>query len=328
MITFKQKEFWGLALNAGMGALTIGQGVMQGKEAEKQSEETQRLLEAQNRKLEKIAKASKENPEVGVKAAEVLRQKEYAGIGTLVKTVGSAGKAAFGKSTMGNVGMGAAVAGSTYLAGKYIQKDMKKNGMDLDENGNLTQKSYAAPSVIKQLVGSAPMKFVKKHAGTAAMGAAMGGLPLALQYTADKAQAKDMMAATGHGEYDQRQYSVISSVASSMAKGWRTFKSHPGQSISGAVSNLASFGIGGTKNVQKFGEELVKKGTENGSQAAVKAGKWIGEHKTAANVASIVPGAALGTLAWDGTQKAVNKAGETIDPEAYKYKNAKEKAVQ
>lgn len=328
MITFKQKEFWGLALNAGLGALTIGQGISQSKDMEKQSEETQRLLEAQNRKLEKIAKVAKRNPEAGAEAAEVLKQRQYAGVGTLLKTVGSAGKAAFGKSTMSNMAMGGAVAGTTYLAGKYIQKDMKKNGMDLDENGNLVQKSYAAPpSVIKQLVGSAPVKFVRKHAGTAAMGAAMGGLPLALQYTADKAQAKDMMNATGQ-EDDQRQYSMVSSVTSSIAKGWRTFKSHPGQSLSGGISNLASFGIGGTKNVQKFGQELVKKGSANGSTAAVKAGEWIGKHKTAANVISIVPGAALGTLAWDGTQKAVNKVGESVDPEAYKYKNAKDKMVQ
>ena len=34
---------------------------------------------------------------------------------------------------------------AAYGAGKLIQRDMKKEGMDVDEDGNLYQKSYAVP---------------------------------------------------------------------------------------------------------------------------------------------------------------------------------------
>ena len=79
--------------------------------------------------------------------------------------------------------------------------------------------------------------------------------------------------------------------------------------MSGFAANVGSFGMMGTKQVQKFGkrlEELGKGGTLGkgitGTQnnAAVKVGQFIQNHKTAANLGAIGVGVGLtkGNLGW------------------------------
>lgn len=78
MIVYRQKLFWGPALNVGMTALTgagLIQGHNQGKEAEKQAEETQAAIDRQTKALNKIAKEASKNPAV---AQQVVAQKSFA----------------------------------------------------------------------------------------------------------------------------------------------------------------------------------------------------------------------------------------------------------
>lgn len=333
MIRFKQKIFfWQAALMAAGTALPMMQASGQAKEAEAQNEKTQELMRAQNRKLEKIANAAKKDPSVAGKVPGVLQQKSYAAVNTsalasLGKTAWQAGKNAFGGGVKGNLAMGAAVGGTTYLAGKYIQRDMKKNKMDLDHNGNLVSKQYSAAGVTTSALNGLKKagKVISNNKMTVGMGAAFGGVPLALNYQADKQQMKDQMRAT------QRQFArVIGSpnMMKGMIRGWNRFKAHPGQSTAGFVNNIASMGVGGTKNVQKFADGMIKQGTQNNSQLAVKAGEWMKNHKTAANLVTAAPVAAIGVASFDGTSKVMKKVGEKVDPGAYKYQNAKDKQAQ
>ena len=110
------------------------------------------------------------------------------------------------------------------------------------------------------------------------------------------------------------------------------FNSHKMQSITGTASQLSSFGMGGTKNIQKFGERLVTLGSGKGGGTAnetiKKAGEWIQNHKTAANAISIVPGAIAAKATWDGSQKVVDKIGHTVDSGAYKYTDSKNQQIE
>lgn len=331
MIKYKQKEFvaWLMPVLTGAGVVATGaqmaQSSGQAKENEEQAERAEELMKKQNKKLDKIAKAAKSNPEVAQQAVDVVKQKGFAinasALSSLGKSVIQAGKGAFGKGMKSNIAVGSAVAGTTYLGGKYIQRDMKKNNMDVDENGNLVSKQYAVPaSAIMNLKKAGNL--VWKNKGTLGIGAALGGAPLVLGYQADKQQAKDQIEAT------QKEYAIGASALKGLAKGFKAFKAHPGQSTTGFINNMASFGIGGTKNVQKFAAGLSKYGSQNGSEMAVKAGDWMMKHKTAANAVTAVPLAGAATLTWDGTTKAANKVGKSVDPDAYKYQDSKNKQIQ
>lgn len=344
MIKFKQKEFIAplLALTAAGTGASLLQGNKQQKELERQGEENAKaaerqaeLIKEQNRKLERIADKAGKDPQSAVKAAEVIKeqqQRSYSGIGAALKTVGTAAKGAFGKGAMSNIKMGAAVGGTTYVAGRLISRDMKKNGMEIDETGNLGMKSYSKLGSLTKVAKDVG-RMANKNKGTIAFGAAIGGAPLGLNYTADKAQLKDQIIATNQAP-QQRMYAslgFLSNIAKSakgmtggIKQGLGTFKSHPGRTLSGAASNLGSFGITGTKNVQKFSRSLAM----SNNKALSKAGNWMTKHKTAANLISIAPGAAAAKLTWDGSTKATEKVAESLDPAAFEYKNSKDQQVQ
>ena len=75
MIKFRQKVFfWPAALMVGTTGLSMAQASSQAKESEEQAEETQELMRAQNKKLDKIAKAAQSNPQAAADAAQVLKQ--------------------------------------------------------------------------------------------------------------------------------------------------------------------------------------------------------------------------------------------------------------
>ena len=75
MIRFRQKNFvgWMIPTMIGTTGLTMWQTHSQGKEQEKQSEETQKALDRQTKALNKIAKEAKNNPEI---AQSVVQQKQ------------------------------------------------------------------------------------------------------------------------------------------------------------------------------------------------------------------------------------------------------------
>lgn len=372
MIRFKQKEFWiGAALNAvGIGSSLLG--LKQGQEQNEQLEENARqqaeqmrkhdeLLQEQNRKLDRIAERAKRNPEAAIASARAVAQKEFgtpmsvlrplakmrSGLNS-VKNLGSnvfkAGGIELGKGMAENVATGVTMAAAGYGVGKAIQHNMKKEGLDLDSNGNLTQKSYG-------VVGEFGKNLAKglKKKSTWAMAAGFTAVPAYMGYMSDKQQLKDQVGATQPTQpttqdqpAQQRSYTISGSIMKGIGKlkpNWwdfKKFRAHPGQTLSGFGANVASFGMLNTDKINKFGKTLEKLGTGgavNGikgvkSDAAVKAGQFIQNHKTLANTAGIAAGAGLASATWDGSQKLVNKIGRTVDPGAYKYQDAQNKKVE
>lgn len=365
MIRFQQKEFWGAALGIGSTVLGLGGTMAQTAEQERMAEETQgkierqnELIKAQNRKLDQLTKAGGKTF-----SGSILSQRQYTGalgniaknfktlepvqklianvnktkVGNAALTVGKAANDAFGKEVGNNILMGGATAGAVYAGGKVIQNNMKKNNLEMGENGLQTRSYAAAPTAVGSVLGTFKDlgKGVWKHKNTVGMGVGMSGIPLVTDYMKDKKALNDQVnATTSPIPEQQKQFAFnlnfikggIKGGIGDLKKNWNTFKSHKMQTITGFGSNMASFGIGGTKNIQKFGQNLEKMGAEG--SAVSNAGKWIQNHKTAANAISIIPGAGAAALTWDGTQSAVNSLGHKMDSGAYEYKDAKDKLIK
>ena len=344
MIKFRQKEFFcGMALNAA-GAIGTGLFLKQGSDQMKQAEEQAAQAEEQNRKmtkaLNKIAENAKNNPQAAQQAADVMGQKQFAQINfakltaTLKnnKTLGNAkglakdvGKIVWkGKNKLigGGTMMGATMAGASYLTDKAIQKDMKKNGMPLE-------KTYSAGSIMKAVKGTGKVlgEAAKKNKGTLITMAALGSAPMALGYSAEKAQYKDQMALT------QRNYAVpgvmavkrLLTGASKSVRNSQIFKT-PGQTILGGLSNLS--GGGGRKGVYKFGHQLNRYGKHSGSVWSQKAGKFIMDNPKTALAGSIPVGAAVLGATWGTGEKIVNKTARALDKDAFKYQDSKNQEIQ
>lgn len=343
MIKFRQKEFfWGMALNAA-GAIGTGLSLKQGSNQMKQAEEQAAQAEEQNRKmtkaLNKIAENAKNNPQAAQQAADVMGQKQFAQINfakltaTLKnnKTLGNAkglakdvGKIVWkGKNKLiGGTMMGATMAGASYLTDKAIQKDMKKNGMPLE-------KTYSAGSIMKAVKGTGKVlgEAAKKNKGTLITMAALGSAPMALGYSAEKAQYKDQMAST------QRNYAVPGTMAvkrlltgaSKSVRNSQIFKT-PGQTILGGLSNLS--GGGGRKGVYKFGHQLNRYGKHSGSVWSQKAGKFIMDNPKTALAGSIPVGATVLGATWGTGEKIVNKTAQALDKDAFKYQDSKNQEIQ
>lgn len=342
MIKFRQKEFFcGMALNAA-GAIGTGLFLKQGSDQMKQAEEQAAQAEEQNRKmtkaLNKIAENAKNNPQAAQQAVDVMGQKQFAQINfakltaTLKnnKTLGNAkglakdvGKIVWkGKNKLiGGTMMGATMAGASYLTDKAIQIDMKKNGMPLE-------KTYSAGSIMKAVKGTGKVlgEAAKKNKGTLITMAALGSAPMALGYSAEKAQYKDQMALT------QRNYAVpgvmavkrLLTGASKSVRNSQIFKT-PGQTILGGLSNLS--GGGGRKGVYKFGHQLNRYGN-SGSVWSQKAGKFIMDNPKTALAGSIPVGAAVLGATWGTGEKIVNKTARALDKDAFKYQDSKNQEIQ
>lgn len=374
MIQFKQKEFAAflaplvaaatsgtgqLAMMGGTTALSMAQAHKQGKEAEEQAKQSQEQMERQNelikRQNKQLEKLSKANPGAAPQAAEVMRQRErtYAFVpqarsllsgiaktepGKMAKDVGQyvwANK----KSLAKTAGMGAGVAVAGYGANKYIQRDMKKSGMEVDQSGMLVPKqkqmSLISP-LTKPLKGWASKNPKLAGAGKAVGGAIGAGLafdavPKVLGYHADKQQAKDQIAAT------TRQYSVLGNAWKSVkgAQFWKT----PGKTTLGAATQASSFGMFGRKGVadfatkmksgsskwsQKLGDAMLAK-NKDGSLMKDAAGNYVANKK--ALVGAIGVGAGATKITYDTAQKGLEKLGRKVDPNAYNYQDAKNDQV-
>ena len=369
MIRFKQKEFWvGAALNAiGIGSSLLG--LKQEQDQNEQLEENARLqaeqmrrhdelLKEQNRKLDRIAERAKQEPEAATASAKAVAQKEFGmptsilrplakvrsglrGAKNLGSNVFKASGVELGKGMAENIAMGTTMAAAGYGVGKAIQHNMKKEGLDLDSNGNLTQKSYG---VVSDFGKNLAKGFKKKS--TWAMAAGFTAVPTYMGYMSDKQQLKDQINATQPTKQNQpaqqRSYAVPGSIMKGIGKlkpkwwDFSKFRAHPGQTLSGFGANVTSFGMLNTDKINKFGKTLEKLGTGETvggikgvkSNSAVKAGQFIQNHKTLANTAGIAAGAGLVGATWDGSQKLVNKIGKTVDPGAYKYQDAQNKKVE
>ena len=387
MIKYRQKEFF---VGAALSALSVGSELLGLKQSHDQAEQAKEqaeaqaeqmedhneLLREQNRKLDRIAERAKSNPDQAMSAVNSLdqSQKQFGlpasvlrnvvkvknaatNIGNsavgLAKNIGKAGGATFGSGMASNVATGAVMGLAGYAGGKFILHNMKKNGLDTDENGNLVQqKSYSALAGVSNM-GKSFGKMVGgnlKKKSTWIMSGGLTAVPMVMGYMSDKKQMNDQVTATQQPQEQPQQkayatvkpgiLSNVTKAAKSLKPGWwdfSKFKAHPGQTLSGFAANVGSFGMMGTKQVQKFGkrlEELGKGGTlgrgitGTKNDAAVKVGQFIQNHKTAANLGAIGVGAGLTKLTWDGSQAAIKKVGKTLDPGAYKYQDAQDRKVQ
>lgn len=348
MIKFRQKEFFAPLAAIGAKALSglsiagnaamIG-GVFQANSQMKQAEEHAAQAEEQNRRMTKalnrIAENAKNNPQAAQQAADIVGQRQFAKVNLgsvfndknlqnakgLAKDVGKIvwkGK----NKLIGGTMMGATMAGASYLTDKAIQKDMKKNGMPLE-------KTYSAGSIMKAVKGTGKVlgEAAKKNKGTLITMAALGSAPMALGYSAEKAQYKDQMALT------QRNYAVpgvmavkrLLTGASKSVRNSQIFKT-PGQTILGGLSNLS--GGGGRKGVYKFGHQLNRYGKHSGSVWSQKAGKFIMDNPKTALAGSIPVGAAVLGATWGTGEKIVNKTARALDKDAFKYQDSKNQEIQ
>ena len=282
------------------------------------------------------------------------------------KDLWNAGKAAgVGKGIKSNVMYGLGMAGLAYGVNKYISHDMKKSGLDINEQGNLVQKrkSYSDPQT--QIVGHAK-KSAKKQ-GEGFLGKIMGpGIVVGIEaprvfgYHQEKKQLKNQISGTQSSNNGsamlQRSYATTDNqeegrrsslgrklkigagVLGTAALG--TWAGHRGV-FGKTVKNWAYFKHPGrtlTGFVNKFGSyDTLNKDVMAGmsqnlqknskTKAMRNFGKWADKHKTLANLVAIGPGMAIGMGSFALGEKAIKNTTRAIDPEAYKYQDTKDKVA-
>lgn len=218
---------------------------------------------------------------------------------------------------------GAALTGGTYLADKAVQIDKKRRGEKIEEPQQIQYSISISKNVLsksKSLAKSAKnlLKENKKSIGTMAV---LGGAPVIASYASERSVKSDLVKDTSNPK-QQKQYSF-----SRLLKKTPLFK-HPLQTISGFANNVAGLGVAGTKNVQKLGKEMIEQGTKSGNKWTKNAGEWIKKNKTGANVATLLPVAAVGSVTYGIGEKVVEKAARTLDKNAFKYQDSQNSEVK
>lgn len=169
MIKFKEKNFF---IGAAIGALGVGmtgaqifQASGQAKEAEAQSAEQVKAINAQTAAINNLAK---KNPAAGQAFAEAKSQQQYsdsetksimsnlktrmfaANPGFISKTWDAAknlykANPKFAEQAKLGLGIGVTAGAGRYIVGKVINNDAKKNGIDLQAATNLNKQQAAGP---------------------------------------------------------------------------------------------------------------------------------------------------------------------------------------
>lgn len=315
-------------------ALDIGMGVKGGAEAKEQAEEQAKRDRKISKQLEEIANS--QNPQAGQAAAQVLQQRGYSGIGSILKGVGK-NAAGFGKdmgklvanhkkSLIVGTASGATLGASSYLTDKAIQADQKKS----------EQKEYSAGSVLKSIG-----KGAWNNKGKLIFPAAIGALP-AIGYVTDKKIKSDMAneVSSATATNKEKKFSTARILSKGltkglskmkqgfggMKKGWETFKSHPGQSILGGVSNIT--GGGGTKGVKNIGKEISDIGEKSGNAWTKSLGKGIQKNTKTSLLVSVPVGLGIMGATWGTGEKVVNKTARAADKNAFKYQDSQNQQIQ
>lgn len=359
MIKFKQKVFWGAALNgvmAGGTVIGIGQARSQQKEIERANEEQAELIKEQNKKLDKIVEKAKSNPGAAAQAAEQMKsynqQRGFSAVPTKVwNTVRGMGKEAWKndgvkKHLIGGTVSGVALGAGSVLAGKAISVDAKRNGIDFQ------QKSYAASSVMQGVRSAGKTIYehgIKGNKGMIGTMAAMGSIPLATQYLAERKQLKDQTRAT------QKSYAMVNPVKiarntgkwvstafrkpgelawlgnqegtkSTLKNGWNSFKKHPGNSTLSWVNKNLAF-AGGNKGTQKYAKQIAENSGKYGDNYMKEVGGFMQKHKKTALVAGIPVGLGAMSYTWDAGEKVTKGIAKKIDPSSVAYQESKEQGI-
>lgn len=358
MIRYREKQFFLPLLLEGA---SIGSSLLDysaTKKAEEgnneNAERQEELMKEQNRKLEMISERAKSNPQVAGDVQSVLQKSPVTehfysliNANTLKNAklfakdlVGIAGK--HKDKVAGFVLSGAGMGAAGYAANKYIQHDMKKNNLEGAMIGeDPQQKAYAISTGsimqgVKKAGGFAKKTLAKNWKSSLGWGLGLTAAPAILQYQADKSAIKDQINSTNKPvspeQEQQRSYSLMtkgSSILKGIQGGLKTLKSHPGKTILGGVSNL-TFG-GGKAGVKTVAGEMAN-GQSSWTRKIASKMTTVGKNGEVlptkmALAASIPVGVGLMSTMNMG-QKAVEGTARKLDPNAYKYQDAKNQQVQ
>lgn len=330
----KQKEFVvqlaGLAsgamnfLGAASTPLMVGQMYQESQNAEaqeRQSEEQARLMKQQNKALNDIAEAAKENPIAAQQAAQVM-QKSYSKSEknfSVLKNVGQFGKDIWktwgwnkeGGWVKDGLKFGAAGGLISYGANKWIQHDMKKEGIQMP---NTPQQSNYSESILSKNAAAATdsgaLKVLGK-VGTGAMYGMEGGMSL-LGYYSQKKQLKAQSL-----QSQQKTYSVLNTVGSKIVSGAKSL----GRGAKGLVYN---FGLGDPGKIKSIGQTW----QNSNSSISRNVGKFMVNHSKAAALAGIPIGFGAMGFAFEKTGELMKKPIEAVDKNAFAWDKSQEQKIE
>lgn len=265
-----------------------------------------------------------------------VKEVSKGGITEIKKT--SKGLGLVGKTVISLGSAGLATGLASYGLDKAITHDARKNGImpakntTTPNNSNTQQRSYSVASIVSK--GAEYAKKGIKYAGSKQnlKTAAGWAVPIVgftgLGYLANRQQMKEQGAAQNSTiSQEQRSYSVMGNVGKVIAGKWRSAtKNWKGmQTITGFLSNTASFGKFGRREVQAFGDRLRQ--SDKGAWAN-KLGNFIKKNPNAANLGAAGIGTAVIGGAMNTGEKLVKKTAEKFDKDAYAYEKFKNQPVQ
>lgn len=215
---------------------------------------------------------------------------------------------------------GATVGGGILAARKGLMGGKVQQFMTSGRGGKALSGLKTAINPIKRKEDGSISKY--GTLGSIGGNAFFASMPV-VSYLAQKKAKGDMTQDTAESEPTQTSYSVMAGLKA----GFKTLKSHPGQTISGAANKVGSFlsffGKGGTKAVQNTGEKMMEAGNSKWTQDL---GKWITKrdinnnlvNATKANLLATGGAAVVGGTAMGIGTKAVKAPTKMWDRDAYK----------
>lgn len=256
------------------------------------------------------------------------------------------------------LGWSASLAGTAYL-GNRLATSIKNHDEGNDKaNKNFLKKAALTAGVVGGSLlaakkvgfgkpvqnfmtkGKAMNPIARNKAGKISVGGtlkknAFNGVFVAMptvSYLAQKKSQDDMVDNT-QKEYSAVPMSVMKGLANkgrqvgkTIKQGFQVFKTHPGQSISGGLNKAGQFmGMygkeSGTKGVQNTVSKLAKAGQKSGNEWTQKTAKYLGEHKTTANLLATGGALAVGGGLMKAGTAVVEKPTRLLDKEAYKMED-------
>lgn len=229
--------------------------------------------------------------------------------------IGKVGKTLIGLGTLGVVS-----AGTGYVVDKAITADARKVGLmpkkkkDKAESDEV-EKNYSSLSQ----VGTYLKKGIK-YAGSkenlkGATGMAVFGLLPAVGYVIKRKQYKDQI---------KEQEKTYSKSMGKLAKKYAIIR-HPGQTITGGLAKLTSWGNFGRNEIKAYGKRLIK---NSESDLGKKVGKFIVKNPKTSNIIGAGIGAGILAGSYDLGDKLIRKTAKRLDKDAYAYEEYNNQPVE
>lgn len=232
----------------------------------------------------------------------------------------STGISKIGKTLIDLSTLGVVSAGTGYLVDKAITADARKVGLmpkkkkDKAESDEV-EKNY---SLLSQ-VGIYLKKGIK-YAGSkenlkSSTGMAVFGLLPAVGYVIKRKQYKDQI---------KEQEKTYSKFIGKLAKKYAILR-HPGQTITGGLAKLTSWGNFGRNEIKAYGKRLIK---NSESDLGKKMGKFIIKNPKTSNIIGAGIGAGILAGSYDLGDKLIRKTAKRLDKDAYAYEEYNNQPVE